>query len=113
MDVPPDHIVPDLRATERFSAIRELLRHLVGLGAVPGHAEQSLFSAFCRREEVMTTGVGFGLAVPHISSEVVTERIVALGRSSGGVDFASVDGKPAKAVVLMISPERPKRTPDR
>ena len=71
-----------------------------------------MFSAFCRREEVMTTGVGSGVAIPHISSEVVTERILALGRSTGGVDFASIDGKPAKVVVLMISPERSSNIPD-
>ena len=105
MDIPPDHIVPNLHAAERDAAIRELLRHLARAGAIPADAEASLFQAFRRREEVMTTGVGFGIAVPHIPSEVVTERVLALGRSSAGVDFSSVDGKPAKTIILMISPE--------
>lgn len=112
MFIPPDHIVPELRATERYAAIRELLQRLIQVGAVPRHAEESMFTAFRRREEVMTTGVGFGCAYPHISSAAVTERVLALGRSSSGVDFASVDGKPAKVVVLMISPERPKAVPN-
>ena len=112
MYIPPDHIVPELRATERDAAIRELLHHLVGVGAIPAHAEGSMFEALLHREEVMTTGVGFGVAIPHISSDAVTERVLALGRSSVGVEFASIDGKPAKTVVLMISPTHQNTTPD-
>ena len=112
MSIQPNYIVPELRATERHGAIREMLRHLVSIGAIPAHAEDSLFQAFRHREEVMTTGVGFGLAIPHISSEVVTKRIVAFGRSRSGIEFASIDGKPAKAVFLMISPTHRSTTPD-
>jgi mannitol/fructose-specific phosphotransferase system IIA component (Ntr-type) len=105
MDIPPEHIFPDLEATERYAAIREILQRLIRLGAIPSHAEEALFAAICRREEVMTTGIGMGLAVPHAVSNLVARRVVALGRSKSGIDFASLDGKPIKEIVLMILPD--------
>lgn len=104
MDIPPDHIF-DLQATDRDSAIREILQHLTDLGAIPDHAEESLFDAIRHRESVMTTGVGYGIAIPHATSELVSERIVAFGKSKAGIDFGSLDGKPVKMVGLMISPK--------
>src|SRR6266567_4545185 len=104
MVIPPEHIFPDLQATDRYAAIREILQRLIRIGAIPGHAEEALFAAICRREEVMSTGFGMGLAIPHAVSALVPRRVVALGRSKSGVDFASSDGKPVKEIVLMISP---------
>ena len=104
MDIPPEHIFPDLEATDRYAAIREILQRLTSIGAIPNHAEEPLFAAICRREEVMTTGIGMGLATPHAVSDLVPRRVVALGRSKNGVDFVSLDGKLVKEIVLMISP---------
>src|SRR5580704_2244482 len=99
MDIPPEHIFPDLEATERYAAIQEILERLIRLGAVPSHAKEALFAAICRREEVMTTGIGMGLAIPHAVSDLVTRRVVALGRSKSGVDFAALDGKRVKEII--------------
>ena len=52
----------------------------------------------------MSTGIGYGIAIPHAASDLVPRRVVALGRSKSGVDFASLDGKRVKEIVLMISP---------
>src|SRR6266404_4459801 len=100
MDISPDHIFPGLKATERYAAIREILQRLIRLGAIPKDAEEALFVAI-RREEIMTTGVGYGIAIPHATSDLVSRRVVALGKSKRGVDFASLDGKPVKEIVLM------------
>lgn len=104
MDIPPEHTFPDLKATERYAAIREILQRLIRIGAIPSDAEEPLCAAFRQREEVMTTGVGFGIAIPHVVSDMVTGRVVALGKSESGVDFASLDGKPVKAITLIILP---------
>jgi PTS system nitrogen regulatory IIA component len=104
MFIPPEHIFPDLQATNRYAAIREILQRLIRIGAIPSHAEELLFAAIRRREEVMSTGIGMELAIPHAVSDLVSRRVVALGRSKDGVDFASLDGKPVKEIVLMISP---------
>jgi mannitol/fructose-specific phosphotransferase system IIA component (Ntr-type) len=60
MVIPPEHIFPDLEATDRYAAIREILQRLIRLGAIPNHAEETLFAAICHREEVITTGIGMG-----------------------------------------------------
>jgi mannitol/fructose-specific phosphotransferase system IIA component (Ntr-type) len=112
MLIPPDHIIPELQATTRYPAIRELLQSLIQIGVIPPDAQESLFAAFRQREEVMSTGIGFGLAFPHITSEIVTKQIVALGRSRAGVDFSSIDGRPAREIYLMISPPVPKTSTD-
>jgi mannitol/fructose-specific phosphotransferase system IIA component (Ntr-type) len=101
---PPEHTF-DLDATERYAAIREILQRLIRIGAIPSHAEEPLLAAFRQREEVMTTGVGFNIAIPHVVSDMVTERVVALGKSKSGVDFASLDGNPVNAIALMILPK--------
>jgi mannitol/fructose-specific phosphotransferase system IIA component (Ntr-type) len=105
MDIPPEHTFPDLEAIDRDGAIREILQRLIRIGAIPSHAEEALFAAIRRREEVMTTGIGHGLAIPHAVSDLVSRRVIALGRSKSGVDFASFDGKPVKEIVLMVSPK--------
>ena len=104
MFVPPEHIFPELEATDRYGAIREILRRLIHIGALPSHSEEPLFAAFRRREKVMSTGIGLGLAFPHVVSDLVTEQVLALGRSKNGVNFASLDGKQVKEIILMISP---------
>jgi mannitol/fructose-specific phosphotransferase system IIA component (Ntr-type) len=102
--IPPEHTF-DLEATERYDAIREILRHLVRVGAIPTDAEEPLFAAIRQREEVMSTGVGYGAAFPHAVSELVSQRIVARGRLRTDVNFDSLDGKPVKEIFLLILPK--------
>jgi mannitol/fructose-specific phosphotransferase system IIA component (Ntr-type) len=104
MSFQPDYIF-DLEATERYSAIREILRRLIRVGAIPSHAEDSLFTSIRAREEVMSTGVGFGMAFPTAYSDIVTKRLVALGRLKSGVEFSSIDGKPVYLIGMMILPK--------
>ena len=104
MHIPPDHIVPELRAKERYAVVRELLQHLASVGAIPHHATDSMFQTFRRRPEITTAAVAFGVATPHIASDAVTERVLALGQSSTGVEFFAIDDQPVTSVVLTISP---------
>ncbi len=52
----------------------------------------------------MSTGVGFGIGLPHASSDLVSEPVAAVGRSRNGIDFDSPDGKPVKRVILFVVP---------
>ena len=100
----PEHTF-DLDATERYAAIREILQRLIHIGAIPSDAEEPLFAALHAREEIMTTGVGYGIAVPHVTSDLVSERVVALGRLKRAMSFSSLDGKPVNTIALMILPK--------
>ncbi|XHR28663.1 MAG: PTS sugar transporter subunit IIA [Chthoniobacteraceae bacterium] len=100
-----DQIIPEMKATERWSAIVELVEMLVKLGKIKAADQESVLAALRAREETMSTGIGFGIAIPHASSDRVSEVVAAFGRSSSGIEFDSLDGLPVKFIVLFIVPK--------
>lgn len=100
-----EQIIPEMQARERWSAIVELVDLLVRLGRIKATDQETVMAALRQREETMSTGIGFGIAIPHASSERVSEVIVAFGRSSAGIEFDSLDNAPVKFVVLFIVPK--------
>jgi mannitol/fructose-specific phosphotransferase system IIA component (Ntr-type) len=97
-----DHIRLALAATTRDGAIRELLGLLVATGDVAS-AEPAMASLL-DRERTRTTGIGAGLALPHAKTPAAAKLVMALGRSPAGVDFQSIDGRPATLMVLLLGP---------
>jgi mannitol/fructose-specific phosphotransferase system IIA component (Ntr-type) len=53
----------------------------------------------------MSTGIGFGIAIPHASSDRVSEVVAAFGRSLDGIEFDSLDNAPVKFIVLFVVPK--------
>lgn len=100
-----DQIIPEMKATERWSAIVELVEMLVRLGKIKEADQETVLAALRAREETMSTGIGFGIAIPHASSDRVGEVVAAFGRSSEGIEFDSLDGLPVKFIVLFIVPK--------
>ena len=100
--IPAEHIEPELKATERFGAIEELLNRLFQAGAIPQNARTTVSVSLAQRERIMSTGIGFGFALPHAASDLISESIAAFGRSRAGIDFASLDGRPVEFVLLYI-----------
>jgi len=101
----PKAIVPSLTATDRDGVIKELVTALTEAGAVDTDAAPDVVAALIKREQSGSTGFGKGVAVPHVKHPRVMKMAGAVGRSVGGVDFASVDHLPVYYVVLMVSPE--------
>src|ERR1700738_2356422 len=100
-----DQIVPEMKSTERWAAIVELIDLLVEKGAVRKFDRESVLAALRQREETMSTGIGFGIAIPHASSNCVNEVVAAFGRSSAGIEFDSLDNSPVKFIVLFVVPK--------
>ena len=100
-----EQIVPEMKATERWPAIVELIDLLVGLGKIKTADRESILASLKQREETMSTGIGFGIAIPHCSSDRLEEVIAAFGRSTGGIEFDALDNAPVKFVVLFIVPK--------
>lgn len=100
-----DRILPDLQATERWQAITEIVEVLVSRGAVRAEDRESVLASLRQREETMSTGIGFGIAIPHASSDKVKEVIAAFARSKAGVEFESLDNEPVHFIVLFIVPK--------
>jgi len=100
-----DRIVPEMQANERWSAIVELVELLVARGKVRAEDRELVLAALRQREETMSTGIGFGIAIPHASSDRVGEVVAAFGRSNKGIEFDSLDNAPVKYILLFVVPK--------
>ncbi|HEX4640348.1 MAG TPA: PTS sugar transporter subunit IIA [Chthoniobacterales bacterium] len=100
-----EQIIPEMKATERWSAIVELIDLLVAQGKIKSEDRDSILASLKQREETMSTGIGFGIAIPHASSDRIEEVVASFGRSSQGIEFDALDNAPVKFVVLFIVPK--------
>jgi mannitol/fructose-specific phosphotransferase system IIA component (Ntr-type) len=98
-------IIPEMSAKERWQAIQELVDCLVESGKVDPADEDSIIESIRQREETMSTGIGFGIAIPHASSSKVGDVVAAFGRSSSGIQFDALDGAPVFFIVLFVVPK--------
>jgi PTS system nitrogen regulatory IIA component len=100
-----DAIIPDLKATTRDEAIRELVTALAANGALPESGVDDVVAALIKREQNGSTGFGKGVAVPHVRHPSVKKMAGTIGRSAAGIDFAALDHQPVYTIVLLLSPE--------
>ena len=82
----------------------DILKELIGLLGLDEKSEGMLFKMLKRRENLGSTGIGRGIAIPHCRSLVVTKLRVAFGRKAAGVDFKAIDEKPVKFFFLIVAP---------
>lgn len=100
-----EQISPALRAKNRWEAIDELISLLVDSGKIKLETRDSITAAVNKRESSMSTGIGFGVGIPHASTEAIDEVVAAVGRSQDGIAFDALDGKPVHLVVLLLIPK--------
>lgn len=82
----------------------DILRELIGLLQLDGKSEAILFKTLKRRENLGSTGIGKGIAIPHCRSLVVNKLRLAYGRKPEGVDFRAIDGSPVYNFFLIVAP---------
>jgi PTS system fructose-specific IIA component/PTS system nitrogen regulatory IIA component len=101
-------IIPDLTSNDKRGVIRELVMSLVEHGRIRAEEMESIFNAIMNREELGSTGIGRGVAVPHTKHPSVDQLIGTVGISVQGVDFQSLDREKVQLVFLLVSPpDRP------
>lgn len=100
-----DQIVPDMKAKGRWEAIAELVELLVGTGKIRAEDREQVLESIKQREQTMSTGIGFGIAIPHASSDKVADVVASFGRSTSGIEFDSLDALPVFFVVLFVVPK--------
>ena len=98
-----DRVRIPLQAKSKDELLRELVS-LVTTGSSPEEREQVL-QAVREREAVLSTGIGYGVAIPHGKSPAVQELSMAAGRSVDPVEFDALDGQPARLFFLLVGPE--------
>ena len=100
-----EQIVPDLIASNRWEAIDELINNLVQCGKIKPENREQIAAVVKKRETSMSTGIGFGIGIPHASTELISEVVGAFGRSKKGVNFDALDNQPVRLVMLFLVPQ--------
>lgn len=103
--VHPKAIVAELKSQDRNGVIRELVQVLAAAKLIESEAVESIVKSIITRERTRgTTGFGKGVAAPHAKIDGLSRVVAAVGRSSQGVDFASLDGELVYGLFLILSP---------
>ncbi|OHB75654.1 MAG: PTS fructose transporter subunit IIA [Planctomycetes bacterium RBG_16_64_10] len=106
--VSSEAIRANLEAVDKEGVIREMISALLDAGAINEKEQESIVKAILKREELGSTGIGRGVAVPHTKHPSVDTLVGTVGVSSEGVDFDSLDGDKVQLFFLLISPpDRP------
>jgi mannitol/fructose-specific phosphotransferase system IIA component (Ntr-type) len=101
----PDVIRADLQASTRWEAIDELIGNLVAAGKIKPEHRDAIVNVVKKRESSMSTGIGFGIGLPHASTDLIYDVVGAFGRSKTGVNFDALDNQPVTLVMLFLVPQ--------
>ena len=96
----PSRIDLHLRGDSRDEVLASLLARL----GVDDRSRTVLFRTLCRRENLGSTGIGRGIAIPHCRSLMVSRLHLTYGRHSRGVDFRAIDDRPTRHFFLIVAP---------
>jgi mannitol/fructose-specific phosphotransferase system IIA component (Ntr-type) len=94
-----------MKASNRWEAIDELINHLVATGKIKPENRDPISAVVKKRETSMSTGIGFGIGIPHASTDLIYEVVGAFGRSPQGINFEALDNQPVKLVMLFLVPQ--------
>ena len=100
-----EQILPDLQATDRWQAIDELINNLVTTGKIKAENREAISGVVKKRETSMSTGIGFGIGIPHASTDLIQDVVGAFGRSKKGVNFDALDNQPVNLIMLFLVPQ--------
>lgn len=106
----PKTSIPDLVNNTKISLNvqsenkKDVLKQLIQLFEIDEEQKDLLYNSVLQREEMGSTGIGKGIAIPHTRSMVVTDIMIAIGRLDKPLDFNSIDGKPVRLIFLIVAP---------
>jgi PTS system nitrogen regulatory IIA component len=98
-----DCIIPELRSSTKKEVLEELTGALLNCKA--NLNKEALVEVLLERERLGSTGIGDGIAIPHGKIKDLDELILSFGRSTQGIEFDSMDGRPTHLFFLLIAPE--------
>ena len=98
----PDRIRVPIAATDKPGVLRELTQLLAQRATV---GVEPLLAAVLEREQVLSTGIGHGIAIPHAKSSLLSELLLVSGTSPAGIPFEALDGEPVRLFFLLIGPD--------
>jgi mannitol/fructose-specific phosphotransferase system IIA component (Ntr-type) len=101
----PEQIVPRLAATDRWAVIDQLIDVLVRTHKIRAEDREIVRKAVKDRETSKSTGIGYGIALPHASVGCIQDVVAVFGRPTQGVDFQALDNQPVTLCLLFLTPQ--------
>jgi PTS system nitrogen regulatory IIA component len=98
-----DSIIESLEGAEKREVLEEMVADLCG--KVTGLNKEELLEVLLEREKLGSTGIGYGVAIPHGKMKDLKKILVSFARSKRGVDFQATDEKPVHLFFLIVAPE--------
>ncbi|WP_022729676.1 PTS IIA-like nitrogen regulatory protein PtsN [Fodinicurvata sediminis] len=99
----PEGVLPALRVTSKKQALQELARRAAD---VTGQPERAIFEVLVERERLGTTGVGYGIAIPHGKLSELDRLHCLFARLETPVEFDSIDEQPVDLICVLLAPEK-------
>ncbi len=101
----PDAIIPSLSGASKAEVLSEMAAFLAARQSSPRTIDATtLYRVLEEREQLASTAIGDGIAIPHGKLDSIDRLTGALGRSVGGLPFDSIDGKPTHIVFMLVAP---------
>lgn len=97
-------VLVDFKAKDKDEAISELIDLLVSSGKIKKGDRDSILKNIREREQLGSTGIGKGVAIPHAKADNVKKMVAAFAVSKEGLDFRSLDGEPTHLFFLLVAP---------
>ena len=108
MDKLAEMVIPsrtcDLKGTKKDEVLIEMVELLSTSPRVKDR--DALLKAIFEREKIISTGIGIGVAVPHVKIPEISDFVIAIGRSTKGIDFNALDDKPVHLVVMICASDK-------
>ena len=98
-----ESIISDLKAMDKRGVLEEMVRDVASKSE--GLDKERLLEVILEREKLGSTGIGYGVAIPHGKLKSLSHLVVTFGRSVTGIDYQSLDNKPAHLFFLILAPE--------
>lgn len=100
------HVFSPLPADDRSQVIRAVIDNLVACDSIPDKSSKTVVKGILERESLGSTGIGRGVAIPHMKSRVVEQPVVAFARLADPIDYDAVDGAPVHSLFFVVSPQK-------
>ncbi len=98
-----ESIIGSLVSNTRNEVLAEMVDKLIKVGEIPADSREGILGALIEREEITSTGLGQGIAIPHAKHPTINKMIGLIARSKEGVDYDALDGKPVHLFVMLLS----------
>ncbi|MBW1980373.1 MAG: PTS sugar transporter subunit IIA [Deltaproteobacteria bacterium] len=100
------HVILELQQKDRFACLQEIFDKVATDGYLRNKVQA--LEELCQREQLATTGIGNGIAVPHVFTDEASRPLLIMARSPSGVSFDALDGKPVHLIFVALSPRKEK-----